>query len=98
MNTRNYVIIITIILGISSCKNQKKEDIDIKKTEIFSSDLQIDHLNIWVKNPKKAKSPLFLKMLLILLSFQFWTKSLVIIKSRKSLIMEVWVIYFWLLE
>ena len=58
MNTRNYVIIITIILGISSCKNQKKEDIDIKKTEIFSSDLQIDHLNIWVKNPKKAKARL----------------------------------------
>ena len=58
MNIRNYVIIIAIVFSITSCKNHQKENNIKKKIESVSSDLQIDHLNIWVKNPKKAKARL----------------------------------------
>ena len=53
------MIILVFILGISSCKEEKKTNIDTNETiENISSDLEVDHFNIWVENPKEAKEKL----------------------------------------
>ena len=54
----NYIIILVLILGFSSCKDEKKENRPNEINENFSSDLQVDHFNIWVENPKTAKEKL----------------------------------------
>lgn len=59
MNLGNYIIILALILGLSSCKEEKKTNIDTNETvENVSTDLEVDHFNIWVENPKKAKEKL----------------------------------------
>lgn len=58
MNTRNYILIITLTFGLLSCKNEKGEKNTNEIIENISSDLQVDHFNIWVKNPQKAKEKL----------------------------------------
>lgn len=55
MNLKNYFIIFLLIIGVSSCK-QSTELNKVEKN--ISSDLQLDHFNIWVKNPQKAKKKL----------------------------------------
>ena len=46
-------------MGIFSCKEEKKTNIDTNETvENISSDLEVDHFNIWVKNPREAKEKL----------------------------------------
>ena len=53
------MIILVFILWISSCKEEKKTNIDTNETiENISSDLEVDHFNIWVENPKEAKEKL----------------------------------------
>lgn len=58
MNTRNYIIILVLIFGLSSCKDEKNENTTDKIAERVSTDLQVDHFNIWVKNPEKAQERL----------------------------------------
>ncbi|RZN84389.1 MAG: hypothetical protein EVB12_00445 [Winogradskyella sp.] len=58
MKIQNYFLIIFLMLGISSCKKEIK---DVKQSDVsdtISNDLQLDHFNIWVENPTKAKEKL----------------------------------------
>jgi len=50
---KNYILFLVLIFSLLSCKNEKTEI-----TKNFSTDLQTDHFNIWVENPKKAKQQL----------------------------------------
>jgi len=58
MNIRNYILILVLIFSLSSCKDDKTDKVLNKVTENISTDLQLDHLNIWVENPKKGKNKL----------------------------------------
>lgn len=59
MNNRNYIIILVLFFGFSSCNNKKSTKINADQTpQNVSSDLEVDHFNIWVKNPKTAKEKL----------------------------------------
>lgn len=58
MNIANCIIISVLLFSLSSCKDEKKEKRTYEITESVSSDLQVDHFNIWVKNPKMAKERL----------------------------------------
>jgi len=55
--TRNYIIILVLIFGLSS-KNKKNEKRVDELVESIPKHLQVDHFNIWVKNPNKAKEKL----------------------------------------
>ncbi len=57
MNIRTLIVLI-LIISLSSCKDQKRNKISDEITQTVSSDLQVDHFNIWVVNPKKAKEQL----------------------------------------
>lgn len=52
MNIRNYIIVLIFSLGLTTCKKTEKT------TKKISSDLSVDHLNIWVENPEKARDKL----------------------------------------
>jgi hypothetical protein len=58
MNIRNYFIILVLAFSLFSCKDGKTHEKpnEIKKT--ISTDLQLEHFNIWVKNPEKGKARL----------------------------------------
>ena len=58
MNIRNHILILVLIFSLSSCKDKKTDTKSNKITENISTDLQLDHFNIWVKNPKKTKERL----------------------------------------
>src|SRR5690606_20911339 len=58
MNIRNNIIILVLILGFYSCKEKKPPNNTNEITQNISSDLEVDHLNIWVNNPTKAKEKL----------------------------------------
>lgn len=58
MNIRNNIIILVLILGFYSCKEKKPQNNTNEITQNISSDLEVDHLNIWVNNPTKAKEKL----------------------------------------
>lgn len=59
MNNLNYIIILVLTLGFTSCNKEKKTEPKTDQTKlVVSSDLQVDHFNIWVKNPKAAKKKL----------------------------------------
>lgn len=58
MNIRYYIIISSLILSFSSCKDKKEDKKPDEIAETIPSNLQIDHFNIWVKNPKRAKKQL----------------------------------------
>lgn len=55
---RNYIVILLLIIFFSSCKNEKRVNITEKKDDNISSNLQIDHFNIWVNNPEIARESL----------------------------------------
>ncbi len=55
MNLRYYIIILVLLFSFLSCNNQENEKQAIEIDKNIVSDLQVDHLNIWVKNPEKAK-------------------------------------------
>lgn len=54
----NNIVILLLIIFFSSCKNEKRINITEKKDDNISSNLQIDHLNIWVNNPEIARESL----------------------------------------
>ncbi|WP_397444771.1 VOC family protein [Polaribacter sp. R77954] len=54
MSIKNYLSIFTLVLFLASCKEKKTEEFN----KNISSDLEVDHFNIWVKNPQKAKQKL----------------------------------------
>ena len=59
MNKLTYIIILVLFLGLNSCENKKKTDHKSEQiSSNVSSDLEVDHFNIWVENPKKAKEKL----------------------------------------
>lgn len=58
MKILNHIIILVLILGLTSCKDKKNKNSTNEIAESVSTDLQVDHFNIWVKNPKKAKKRL----------------------------------------
>lgn len=58
MNRRNYILILFLIFCLSSCKNEKNANKTLGIPKNVSSDLQLDHFNIWVENPKIAKERL----------------------------------------
>ncbi|WP_299715280.1 VOC family protein [uncultured Tenacibaculum sp.] len=58
MKKLNYLIISIIAFGLFSCKNTKTKSTITTPTEVQQNDLTIDHLNIWVKHPQKAKKRL----------------------------------------
>ena len=58
MNTRIQFTILALILTLSACKQENNEKRTNEIAKRTSTDLKLDHLNIWVKNPKKAKERL----------------------------------------
>lgn len=59
MNKLTHIIILVLFLGLNSCGNKKKNETKAdQKTLNVSSDLEVDHFNIWVENQKKAKEKL----------------------------------------
>ncbi|MFV9550900.1 VOC family protein [Algibacter sp. PT7-4] len=51
-------VVLILMFGLLSCKNDSIKKNSNKVTGNVTSNLQVDHLNIWVKNPKKAKKAL----------------------------------------
>lgn len=58
MNIRTYSIILVLTFSLFSCKHEKSAKETDEITKSIPTDLQVDHFNIWVKNPKKAKEQL----------------------------------------
>lgn len=59
MNKLSNIIILVLFLGFNSCGNKKKTEPKADQTTLnISSDLEVDHFNIWVKKPKKTKERL----------------------------------------
>lgn len=58
MKTSNYIIILLLLLSLSSCKEKNNQKDNSETTKSSTTDLQVDHFNIWVKNPQKAKQQL----------------------------------------
>ena len=54
----SYIIILVLTISFSSCKNERQENSINEINEDISSDLQVDHFNIWVENPETAKEKL----------------------------------------
>ena len=54
----SYIIILVLTISFSSCKNEKQENSIYEINEDISSDLEVDHFNIWVENPKTTKEKL----------------------------------------
>ncbi|WP_298529528.1 VOC family protein [uncultured Christiangramia sp.] len=57
-NFFSYIIILVLTISFSSCKNEKQENSINEINEKISSDLKVDHFNIWVENPKIATEKL----------------------------------------
>ena len=58
MNRYNLFLVLGLLFSLFSCKGNRT-DKKLNKTVVNSStELRIDHVNIWVKNPKKAKEKL----------------------------------------
>jgi hypothetical protein len=58
MKITNYLILLIVLFSLSSCQDINSNESTKKTTKNITSDLQLDHLNIWVKNPEKAKQRL----------------------------------------
>ncbi|WP_375238539.1 hypothetical protein [Aurantibacter sp.] len=55
MSIHNYIITLVLSFSFLSCNYKKKANSITKNS---NTDLQIDHFNIWVKNPKTSKEKL----------------------------------------
>ncbi|NER18388.1 hypothetical protein [Spongiivirga citrea] len=53
-----YIFFIALIFGINSCKEVEKTKAKSQQIKEISTDLQVDHLNIWVENPELTKKKL----------------------------------------
>ncbi|CAM1354628.1 hypothetical protein THALO_350281 [Tenacibaculum halocynthiae] len=51
----NSFIILFLLISLFSCKDEERESNTKKVKKNVLSNLQFDHFNIWVENPKKAK-------------------------------------------
>lgn len=59
MNKLSYIIILVLFFGLYSCENKKKTGPKTDQTTLNAlSNLEVDHFNIWVENPIKAKEKL----------------------------------------
>lgn len=58
MNIQNYFIILLLTFFLGSCNNKEKANNSKNINPAVSNDLQLDHFNIWVKNPAIAKERL----------------------------------------
>lgn len=54
----HYILTLTAILTLLSCKDQKTANSNSETITVTSTDLEFDHFNIWVNNPKMAKQRL----------------------------------------
>jgi len=52
---RTYITILVIIFSFLSCHNAKDKVLNEEMTKSTLTDLEVDHFNIWVNDPKKAK-------------------------------------------
>lgn len=56
---RNHIIILVLFFGLNSCENKKRTGSIKNQTALnVSSDLEVDHFNIWIENPKKVNEKL----------------------------------------
>ncbi len=58
MNIGNHILTLALIFGLSSCKDGETNKKPNGITENISTDLALDHFDIWVENPKNAKEEL----------------------------------------
>lgn len=59
MNLVNYIILLSLLVGLSSCQMEKKIHLNTPKLDVtVTTGLDVDHVNIWVNNPIKAKEKL----------------------------------------
>ena len=54
----NYIFGLVVFLSLWSCKERETEKGIREVAKVISTDLQVDHFNIWVENPKLAKERL----------------------------------------
>lgn len=54
----NYIFGLVVFLSLWSCKERETEKGIREVAKAISTDLQVDHFNIWVENPKLAKERL----------------------------------------
>ncbi len=57
MNISKHILALALVLifSLSSCKDGKTDKKAFKISESISTDLKVDHFNIWVENPEKPK-------------------------------------------
>ncbi len=58
MNKQRYILSLVLILSFFSCTESKTEKSTSERAINISTDLQVDHFNIWVTKPEKAKQRL----------------------------------------
>lgn len=58
MNISNYIIVLVFSIALASCEDKKEEKGTNEIAEVVQPDIAVDHFNIWVKNPEKAKAKL----------------------------------------
>lgn len=58
MSIRIYITILVIVFTLTSCKTENHKNTTNATAENVPSGLEVDHLNIWIKNPKKVKERL----------------------------------------
>lgn len=59
MLKRTYIIVLVLFLGVISCKKEETTKVNTEqKIRTSVSNLEVDHLNIWVKNPEITKEKL----------------------------------------
>jgi hypothetical protein len=58
MKIHHHFFFLALIFSLLCCKDNKTDKNSDEIIENISTDLKVDHLNIWVKNPKKAKERL----------------------------------------
>lgn len=58
MNTPNYILVLVLMACLSSCKEGVTTKRANELAEKETTQLQVDHFNVWVENPNKAKEQL----------------------------------------
>lgn len=58
MKIRYNITILAFLFSLSACIDNKTDVKPYERSERLSTDLQLDHFNIWIKNPTKAKKRL----------------------------------------
>lgn len=58
MKIRYNITILAFLFSLSACIDNKTDVKPYERSERLSTDLQLDHFNIWIKNPTQAKKRL----------------------------------------